>query len=35
MQSRKLTIVTQLHKKNNRDVIEYIDSSRSDYGKAL
>ena len=35
MQSRKLTVVTQLHKKNNRDVIEYIDSSRSDYGKAL
>ena len=35
MQSRKLTVVTQLHKKNNRDVIEYIESSRRDYGKAL
>ena len=35
MQSRKFTVVTQLHEKNNRDLIEYIESSRMDYGKAL
>lgn len=35
MQSRKSTIVTQLHEKNNRDLIAYIESSRVDYGKAL
>ena len=35
MQSRKFTIVTQLHEKNNRDLIAYIESSRVDYGKAL
>ena len=35
MQSRKFTVVTQLHEKNNRDLIEYIESSRRDYGKAL
>ena len=35
MQSRKFTIVTQLHEKNNRCLIEYIESSRREYGKAL
>ena len=35
MQSRKFTVVTQLHGKNNRDLIKYIESSRRDYGKAL
>ena len=35
MQSRKFTVVTQLHEKNNRGLIEYIESSRRDYGKAL
>ena len=35
MQNRKFTIVTQLHEKNNRCLIEYIEASRSDYGKAL
>ena len=35
MQGRKFTVVTQLHKKNNRDLIEYIKVSRGDYGKAL
>lgn len=35
MSGRKFTIVTQLHERNNRDLIDYIDSSRRDYGKAL
>ena len=35
MQSRKFTVVTQLHESNNRDVVKYIESSRRDYGKAL
>lgn len=35
MQSRKFTVVAQLHEKNNRDLIKYIESSRKDYGKAL
>lgn len=35
MRSRKFTVVTQLHEKNNRELIEYIESSRRDYGKAL
>ena len=35
MQSRKFTVVTQLHEKNDRDLIKYIESSRRDYGKAL
>ena len=35
MQSRKFTVVTKLHEKNNRDLIKYIESSRVDYGKAL
>ena len=35
MQKRKFTVVTQLHEKNNRDIIEYIESSRSEYAKAM
>ena len=35
MCSRKFTVVTQLHERNNRGVIEYIESSRRDYGKAM
>ena len=29
MQKRKFTVVTQLHEKNNHDIIEYVESSRS------
>ena len=35
MQSRKFTVVTQLHERNNRDIVKYMESSRIDYGKAL
>ena len=35
MTARKFTIVAQLHERNNRDVVKYIESSRRDYGKAL
>lgn len=35
MQKRKFTVVTQLHKKNNQDIIAYIESSRSEYAKAV
>lgn len=35
MQKRKFTVVTQLHEKNNRDIIEYVESYRSDYAKAV
>ena len=35
MQKRKFTVVTQLHKKNNHEIIEYIESSRSEYAKAM
>jgi transposase, IS605 orfB family len=35
MQSRKFIVVTQLHEKNNRCLIEYTEASRRDYGKAL
>lgn len=35
MRSRKFTVMTQLHERNNRGVIEYIESSRRYYGKAL
>ena len=35
MQSRKFIVVTQLHEKNNRCLIEYMEASRRDYGKAL
>lgn len=34
-QKRKFTVVTQLHENNNHDLIEYIESSRSDYAKAV
>ena len=34
MHKRKFTVVTQLHSKNNEDLIEYLESSRSDYAKA-
>lgn len=35
MQKRKFTVVTQLHEKNNQDIIEYVESFRSDYAKAM
>ena len=35
MQKRKFTVVTQLHEKNNHNIIEYIESSRSEYAKAM
>jgi transposase, IS605 orfB family len=35
MQKRKFTVVAQLHEKNNQDIIEYIESSRSEYAKAV
>ena len=35
MHSRKFAVVTQLHEGNNRGLIEYIEASRRDYGKAL
>lgn len=35
MQKRKFTVVTQLHEKNNLDLIKYIESSRSAYAKAV
>lgn len=35
MQKRKFVVVVQLHKTNNREIIEYIESSRSEYAKAL
>lgn len=35
MQKRKFTVVTQLHEKNNQDIIAYIESSRSEYAKAV
>lgn len=35
VQKRKFTVVTQLHDKNNHDIIEYIESSRRDYAKAV
>ena len=35
MQKRKFTVVTQLHKENNLDIIKYIESSRSEYARAL
>lgn len=35
MQSRKFTVITQLHAKNNRDLIKYIDYYSVEYGKAL
>lgn len=35
MQKRKFTVATQLHEKNNHDIIEYIESSRNEYAKAM
>ena len=35
MQKRKFTVVTQLHEKNNREIIEYIESSRGEYARAM
>ena len=35
VQKLKLTIVTQLHEGSNRCLIEYMEASRRDYGKAL
>lgn len=35
MQNQKFTVMTQLHDKNNRYLIEYIESYRREYGKAL
>lgn len=35
MQKHKFTVVTQLHEKNNLDLIKYIESSRSEYAKAV
>ena len=35
MTARKFTIVTQLHERNNRYLIDYIESSRMVYGKAV
>ena len=35
MQKHKFTVVTQLHEKNNQDIIAYIESSRSEYAKAV
>ena len=35
MQKRKFTIVTQLHEKNNQDIIAYIEPSRHTYAKAV
>ena len=35
MRKRKFTVVVQLHEKNNHDIIEYIESYRSDYAKAV
>lgn len=35
MHKRKFTIVTQLHEKNNQNVIDYIESARVTYAQAL
>lgn len=35
MQKRKFTVVTQLHEKNNHDIITYIEASRHTYAKAV
>ena len=35
MSNRKFIIVAQLHEENNRCLIEYMESSRREYGKAL
>lgn len=35
MQKRKFTVVTQLHEKNNLDLIKYMESSRHTYAEAV
>lgn len=35
MLKRKFTVVTQLHEKNNHDLIDYIENTRGTYAKAL
>lgn len=35
MRKRKLTVVAQLHEKNNYEIIEYIEASRSKYAKVM
>lgn len=35
MQKHKFTVVTQLHEKNNLDLIKYAESSRGEYAKAV
>lgn len=35
MLKRKFTVVTQLHEKNNKDLVEYIEEARMTYAKAL
>lgn len=35
MQKRKLTVVTQLHERNNTEIIAYIENSRSAYAQAV
>ena len=35
MQKRKFTVVTQLHENNNTDLIEYVDTTRVLYAKAM
>lgn len=35
MLKRKFTVVTQLHEKNNQNIIDYIESARGTYAKAL
>ena len=35
MLKRKFTVVTQLHEKNNHDLIDYIENARGTYAKAL
>ena len=35
MQKRKFTVVTQLHENNNTNLIEYFDTTRVLYAKAM
>lgn len=35
MLKRKFTVVTQLHEKNNQNLIEYVEDARITYAKAL
>ena len=35
MQKRKFTVVTQLHDKNNSQIIEYVENSRVTYAHAM